>query len=111
MSPVKRRLVEAYLPNDLQVTAEFLVDGKQVRELKVVLHTQPGGPGQWLVRIETHGGRPHKHVAWDDGGELRHKQLKGWPDDYSKVVTRAIQDIKANWQTYEGLYRAWIASK
>lgn len=105
------KVVEAYLPDDLQITAEFLVDGNVVKELKVVLHTQSGGPNQWLARIETHGGKPHKHVAWDDDGELRHKQLKGWPTDYSQVLHRAVQDLKDNWRTYEGRYKAWIANK
>ncbi|MEK6976535.1 MAG: hypothetical protein AABY18_09365 [Candidatus Thermoplasmatota archaeon] len=111
MSPVLWKVIEVQLLEDLQVTAEFLVDGRDVQELKVVLHTQSGGPVQWLVRIETHGGKPHKHVAWDDEGELRHKQLKGWPSDYSKVVTRAIQDLKMNREIYQARYKAWMASK
>lgn len=103
--------VEVYLPDNLQVTAGFELARGQVKEFKVVLHTQTGGPDEWLVRIETHGGKPQKHVAWDDDGDLRHKQLKGWPSDYADIVPKAIQDIKDNWQAYEGRYNTWIASK
>lgn len=112
-TPVPWKVVEAYLPDDLQVTGEFLVDGKQVKELKVTLHTQAGGTDQWLVRIETHGGKPHKHVTWDDEGELRHKQLKGWPTNYSQLLDKAMQDIEGRLaglrRTVQGMDRKQVA--
>lgn len=96
---VATKRVQTYLPGDLVLTATFDILRNEVVEFRVVLHTGSGGESAWLVRIETHGGKPHKHVAWDDHGERRHKELKGWPQPYRQTLTRAIQDMKDNWET------------
>src|SRR5688500_13090396 len=92
------------LAENLQVAFYFGRVAGQVQEFKVVLHTESGGPDEWLVRIETHGGRPHKHVVWDDEGEARHKGLKGWPVDRAQILSQAIRDITENWPAYQGRY-------
>ena len=99
--------VETYLTADLMVTARFEVQANRVKELQVILHKAAGGTDAWIVRIETHGGLPHKHVAWDDDGENRHKPLKGWPKDYPSILSKAISDLKENGEKYEARYDAW----
>lgn len=111
MTTLRWKTVESYLTADLVVTARFGLDeAKAVREFRMALHRR-GDPSQWLVRFETHGGRAHKHVRWDDVGEERHKPLKGWPLDLARILDRARQDLKENWQEYEGRYRAWMHAR
>ena len=76
-------------------------------DFTITLHTIAGGPDDWLVRYETHGGHPHRHFRWDDEGPQRHRRLHSWPFEHKQIVDRAIQDIKDHWMEYVARYDAW----
>lgn len=106
MTTPRWQTAEFQLTAELLITARFLVAAGKVLEFQVVLHLADGTDA-WLVRYETHGGHPHKHLRWDNAGERRHRQLKGWPKDHAGILNRAIRDMKENGQAYQGRYDAW----
>jgi hypothetical protein len=96
------------LTDDLAIHAEMERVGRAVREFRIALQRlPPEGPPQWIVRYETHGGRAHKHERWDNATEEHHKHPKSWTGTPAQLVTKAIEDLQANFEHYEGRYEAW----
>lgn len=97
------------LTDDLAILAEFEVIAGGVRGFRITLQRLlDEGEPEWLVRYETHGGRAHKHERWDNATEKRHKHPKSWKETPAELVTLAIEDLKANFEEYEGRYDAWM---
>ena len=100
--------LEIPLTLDLLIRAEFEIRRGKVKEFKIVLHRlEKNGQEEWILRYETHGGRAHKHVRWDDEGETRHKHPKGWRGSHAELVTQALHDLRIRFEEYEARYEAW----
>lgn len=91
-----------------EVRARFTRQGGRIIDFAIVLCNVAGGQDDWLVRYETHGGAPHRHVRWDDEGPDRHHRLHSWPNDPAAIIDRAIDDMISGWKEYQTRYDAWI---
>ena len=92
------------LTQDDEILVQLEREDGPVVEFSVQYRARLHGEWRAIVRFDTAHGYAHKDVSHPDGSqETQDLRL----DDYGVALTRALSDVKTQWEFYRERYERW----